>query len=68
MMQQLMTKVRKLKDQLREDRSVPREADAGGAAAKSAKKSQSQPATLTLLGKGPRFIPKSRALSMTEVL
>lgn len=28
----------------------------------------SQPATLTLLGKGPRFIPKARSLSTTEVL
>ena len=28
----------------------------------------SQPATLTLLGRGPRFIPKARALSTTEVL
>ena len=27
-----------------------------------------QPAKLTLLGKGPRFIPKGRALSTTEVL
>ena len=59
------TKVIKLKDQLRGNTSAPREADAGGAAAKSAK---SQHATLTLLGKGPRFIPKSRALSTTEVL
>ena len=28
----------------------------------------SQPATLSLLGKGPRFIPKARLLSMKEVL
>ena len=28
----------------------------------------SQPATIALLGKGPKFIPKARALSTTEVL
>jgi len=28
----------------------------------------SQPATLTLMGKGPKFIPKAKALSTTEML
>ena len=42
MMQPLIAEVRELKDQLQGNRSAPREADAGGAAAKSAKKSRNQ--------------------------
>jgi len=42
MMKPLITEVRELKEQLQGNRSAPREADAGGAATKSAQKSRSQ--------------------------
>jgi hypothetical protein len=42
MIQPLITEVRELKEQLQGNRSAPREADAGGAATKSAHKSRSQ--------------------------